>query len=204
MNRLATLLFLGLALKLSASTLVISGGGTYSSTTPTSSYSAANEPFSFSFDINSNPSVSGFTSGQDFIAPISNFGFDLNGSPVTVPSVSIAFFAGSQGGLFQFCFGTGCDPTGLTITSGLSLSGPQLYSGSESSPTILTGDESETALIIFVAGDAYPLANQTVQSTTAAPGVPEPSTQALFVAGWLLLAAVALGRKRNKEKAAAR
>jgi hypothetical protein len=82
MNRLLPIITVfGFALGLSASPLLVSTVGTFAVGTPTSSWTAAGDTWTFSFYVDSNPSVSSFTTGEDFDAPISGALFTLDGSP---------------------------------------------------------------------------------------------------------------------------
>ena len=164
----------------SATPISIISGGTFSASTPSSSFSGPSQPWSFAFVADSNPVVSNVGLGQGFDATFSNFSYDLNGSPVAITPANIRFFSNPPNqGMLLICFSTTtCDQT---TGGGLSFVGPQMYSGSESAPTILTGDLTSTRFVVFFGRALYDQANGIVQ----AANVPEPMTLSLMGAGLL-------------------
>jgi hypothetical protein len=177
MNRALRLIgsVLAIDLTLTASTLLVTTGGTFASGTPASSWSAAGDTWTVSFDVSSMPSVSSSSLIVSYIS-FTNFVYALNRSPVDVGPVGIAFFNSSFGGLFDlYFFGT---ETGSV--TGFSFTGPQAYTGSESAPTIVPGTYvEETATTepirigpndVYLSGVTFPQGVGSVQITS----VPEP------------------------------
>lgn len=173
---LASLLAILSAASVSAAPILISGAGTFSASTAISMFSGPSEPWDFSFLVDSNPVVSNVSAGT-FDVAFSNFSYDLNGSPLAITPAAIKFFSSAAEGMFEICFGTGCGPTG----SGFSFVGPQMYSGSTSAPTILTGDFTSTEFALFFGTTLDFQSNVTVQAANA----PEPITLPLMGAGLL-------------------
>src|SRR5262249_21159713 len=144
-----------------AGTILISSGGTFNNpSTPSSAFSGPNEPWNFSFLVDSNPVVSNVTLGgfAGFDAAFSNFSYLLNGSPVAITPTFIHFTSAANQGMFEICFIPACNPT---TGGGFSFVGPQMYSGSESAPTILTGNFTSTTFVVFFGRALYPQANVT-------------------------------------------
>jgi hypothetical protein len=130
------LTFLVFAASLSAGPITISDSGTFSGSTPTTTFSAPSETWSFAFTVASNPVVSNVipngTLGGQFDVPFSGFTYSLNGSAVAVTPTEVTFFSAALGGMFEVCLTSGC-------TDFLQFVGPQMYTGPQSAPTILTG-----------------------------------------------------------------
>jgi hypothetical protein len=177
---------------LAANPFLVSTGGTFSSTTPTTSFTAPSETWSLSFEVDSNPSVSGVVSGQQFNLPFSDLTYDLNGSPTTLNVGSITAFASSDFGLFTVCRDVVCTTDNVNPANGIYTEGAQIYSGSESSPTILTGVYPEFApnapMEFFVAGTEYDQTSGTVTISKVVSPVPEPSSLLALVACFGLIA----------------
>jgi hypothetical protein len=132
--------------------------------------------------VDSNPVVSNVNLGGTFDAAFSNFSYFLNGSPVAITPVDIRFFSSSSPGkgMIDICFSaTTCTPT---AGGGFSFVGPQMYLGSESAPTILTGDFTSTTFDMFYGTNLFTQANVTVQAVASTP---EPMTLPLVGAGLL-------------------
>ena len=121
----------------------------------------------FTFSLDSSPVVS--TSNGAYFS-IHNVAYDFNGIAQT-PETFYFYTAGLGGGVSssEFSFGN-----------------PQLFSGSTSAPTFLTG--------VFASYDFVVSAPATVTITPATSPVPEPSSMILFGTG-ILGAAGALKRK---------
>jgi hypothetical protein len=79
--------------------------------------------------------------------------------------------------MFAICFKSACGPN----ANGFQFAGPQMYSGTESAPTILSGDFASTTAVVFFGTALYFQPNVTVQT----PSVPEPMTL-LLMGAWLL------------------
>jgi hypothetical protein len=162
----------------SASPISISGSGTFSASTPSRPFSGPSDTWAFAFLVDSNPVVSNVALGMTFDVAFSNFTYDLNGSPVAIAPADILFFNTATEGMFEICFPSACGPT----SAGFSFAGPQMYSGSESAPTILTGDFTSTIFDIFTGTLLYTQENVTVHAVASTP---EPITLSLVGAGFL-------------------
>jgi|SRR6266436_931969 len=88
-----------------AGTISYSDSGTFSASTPTTTFSGPGETWAFSFQVDSSPGVSIFQLGIAFSPLFSNFSYTLNGSPVAVTPTSLSFFnAAFGGGLDSYAF----------------------------------------------------------------------------------------------------
>ena len=126
---------------------------------------------SFSFSLPASPSNAIVDSDP------SHFGFYLNDVPVdfngAVTNLTIEFYETmSSGGFDLFDNGT------TNYFAAISLTGPQLFSGSLSSPTFALGTFALSN--ILDKGSTYDL---TVSQSTAPPPVPEPASWILFGTG---------------------
>jgi PEP-CTERM motif len=167
-----------------AATISYTDSGTFTASTPATTFSGPGKTWAFSFQVDSSPTVSNVQLGIGFSPVFSNFSYTLNGSPVAVTPTSLSFFNAAFGGGFSFCFINTPSPcTALSLNNSVP-PGPQMYTGLESEPTMLTG--GFTLNTTFAVGSTlYTQPNTTVQ----AAAVPEPSTlltlaAALFVLGW--------------------
>ncbi len=183
-----------LPLAASATQLIVQESGTWSSTAPTTTWSAPSETWSYSFLIDSNPTPITYTTGQSFEIPFTSFTYDLNGVQVATTPSAIYFYENNNTslfGLYQVEFG----PQN-SLSAVFSLEGSAAYSGPESSPTMLTG------VYTLVAGN-YPngsLFNSTsgydnLSGTVSIEPTPEPSSLVLLGTG-LIGALEFLRRKR--------
>ncbi|MBV8571552.1 MAG: beta-propeller fold lactonase family protein [Acidobacteriaceae bacterium] len=122
-----------------------------------------------------------------FDIPVENFKYSLNGSSVAEMPQSIRLSTASNGGLFTLFFGpqSGYDTSGNPIPE-LSLSGAQLFTGSTSSPTIVTGSFATTD---WTYSDANNFDTQ-AHAMVSAVSVPEPSAWLLSLSGIVLLVLV--------------
>lgn len=186
---LAGLLF-ALVPSASADTIQYSASGTFSGTTPTSTFTAPNGTWAFSFQADSNPVVSDVISGGGFNLAFSHFSYSLNGSPLAITATDIRFDNASVTGGFSVCFspfvnGVGCD--------GIGDSGPQMYTTPESQPTLFPGSFPSTAgqFVVQIGSNFYTQADNTLHAVA----VPEPGTLFLFITG---LAALGSGFLRKR------
>jgi hypothetical protein len=195
------------SLPLSAALISVNTDGTFSSLTPNTAWTGADDTWSLTFDIDMNPVVSQVTvgsptTGGGFDPVISNFVYELNGSPVNVSAVEVFYYNTDFAGLFSVCFcGCNLDVSTYSPVNGFTFFGPQAYSGSESAPTILTGPFTETNSTLGEPGNEVYVAStgyvQTLGTVDLENTEPEPSTVALSTSGLLLLAVLAVRRKRS-------
>lgn len=171
----------------SASTFLVTAGGTFSYSTPSSAVTTPNGTWTMSFDVQDGPQTT-YVDGNAFDPAFSNFEYTLNGSPVPATPPRIVFMNLSNFGLFT------------TVLDGATfeLAGPQLYTGLEADPTILTGSFPQTLLFseVFEDGNYY-------QFVSASPVVinevtPEPSALLLCGTGLLSLAAAGAAKTRKR------
>jgi len=164
-----------------AATLTYSASGTFSATTPTTAYSAPNQTWAFSFQMETNPMLYGSQVGVFFNPVVSNFTYTLNGSPVPVTPDALAFDNGAFDGGFGFSFAL--HPTFIALAlNNQSGTGTQLYSGPESAPTMLTG--TFTFEPTFAVGETlYPQSRTTIQVAPFIPGTPVPPSWILALIG---------------------
>ena len=161
----------------SAASILISANGTFTASTASTAFSGPSQPFAFSYVVDSNPVVSNVNAGQGFNAAFSNFTYSLNGANVAIAPLAIRFFNGATTGMFAICFVAACGPA----SSGLQFAGPQMYSGAESAPTILTGAFTSTTFVSYVGTALSSQTNVTVQ----AAAIPEPATVSLVATALL-------------------
>lgn len=171
-----------------AATILYTDNGTFSASTPSSAYSGPNESWAFSFETSSKPTVISYGNGG-FDFAFWNFSYDLGGSTVAITPTFLRFFAGHNGGGFMICF-NGTTVSNCTEGFITPFNWPQLYTGPNSAPTMLTGAfTGDLGVIVSPAGGDAGI------STLVATAVPEPSTLMTFCAG--LLALSGLRRRRH-------
>ena len=186
----AVLLF---AASVSASTITISASGTFLTGTAASSFSGPDETWSFSFVVDTNPAVSNVNLGNYFDADFSDFTYYLDGSPVAITPVDIRFFSTLQYGGFEICFATPCEFFN-SPTDGFDIIGLQMYSGSESAPTMLADSFTSTFLDVYVNSEEY---NQPAHQSVLVVATPEPSSILTLGSGLLLALAGRRLRRRS-------
>ena len=168
----------------SAATIALSTSGTFASSDSPGLLVAPNARWTFGFTVDSNP-MAGNVSALGFDAPFQAFNYTLNGVPVAVSPASIRFATLANQGLFTLFFGPESGfMNGVPIPE-FSLTGPQLFSGTTSQPTMITG-------AFLASGWSYSDAsNFNVQSPTStavsATAVPEPSTWSLLLIGSVII-----------------
>jgi hypothetical protein len=173
-----------------AATISYSDNGTFSAATTSDAlgFSAPNETWAFSFQADSNPSVTNVGMGG-FSFAFSNFSYSLDNSPVAITPSFIRFFSGTNGGGFLICFN---GMTAGTCTDGLGtilFGNPQMYTGQTSAPTLSPGMFDLTGFGVAVNSTNYFLPDTTVVATIAMPmSIPEPATVLTLAAGFLALA----------------
>jgi hypothetical protein len=164
MKMFTRFLTLAALLLLSVATVKADSGQTVSYTLT----GATDATFTVSVDTSPSPEASG-----------QNYFFMVQPTDLTVDGVSmtdtIVFFNSSDLGGLNSVFDALPD-----------LGGPQLYSGNESDPSLLTG--------VFCLDDLETGASYTLTANAVTPSVPEPTTVLMLVAG---LFVVGMGLKRR-------
>ena len=157
----------------------VSESGVWGATAPTTTWSAPNASWSYSFVVNTNPVVSNYSLGNNFTAAFSNFTYTLNGSPVATTPASIVWYSSALSGLFNINFST---------ASFFQIFGSQAYSGPENSPTILRGTYPINAGSFFRSSGN---ADQPLSGSVTISGNPNP-VPALSQLGLIALAVTLL------------
>ena len=181
-----------------AGSLTVTSSGVFNDGVITTTWSAANTSWFFSFDVADTPAVTNVESDPDLAFDItdavSNFTYMLNGAPVVTIPARIRFFTLGFGGLFDLnLIDTVSPPDGNPDTgfvfSDSSLDG-QAFSGATAAPTILPGFYTATTNSAFYSGGTsmQDLTGTMVNITSGAdsPGVPEPSTFVMAAAACCL------------------
>ena len=133
-------------------------------------------PVSVSFELPVNPTVTSFNTGVDFqVTPIDLM---INGA---ASSDTLLFFSTAFGGAF--------DAISSPSTFDAAFAGPQLYSGPESSPTMLA--MSGVTLMNDIGGTPAGTLTTTTTST------PEPSAMMLLAVGLVAILGYAFFSKRR-------
>lgn len=176
-----------------AATYTVTTSGTFSATTPASSWTAPNGTWSITFAVASSPVVNSFLTGRDFDVPFTNFTYELNGAPVNVGTVDIAFYSTAFGGLLNIAFFGGSAVT--TTANGFVILGLQAYTGAESAPTFTPGNYSETSNSVIVAGTGHTEPLGSVAIFAAPAPTPAPPTLLLTLAGLGLVTAFLTSRR---------
>jgi hypothetical protein len=137
---------------------------------------------SASFELPVNPTVISFTTGFNFIVmPINLM---INGLP---SSDRLNFYNASGAG------GGGFVATNGGSTADINVAGPQLYTGPESSPTMLGLAAGGVPLVNFDTG--APVGTLTTPGTPGPVGTPEPSATVLLAIGLLAVGLAVIGFK---------
>jgi hypothetical protein len=173
-----------------AGTFTVTDSGTWAGDAPTSTESAPNVSWSLSFQVASSPTPINFDTGVQTVVPITNLLFDLNGLPVQdqASGASVALFTGEG---FRLRFSNN---DSLQIQDN-----GQLYSGSESSPTVLAGTyppgfATNAFLFVNSTSDFYYFTSNSIVITASDPATPEPSSFLLLAAGLAALTGIATKR----------
>ena len=167
--RLLSLLLLSIS-SLFAVPYTVSSSGTFGGSASTTPMTAPNQTWSFSFLIDSNP-LPNSTELESTRLPISGFEYRLNGSLVPANPSGASFYPALFGGGFD-----------IETPEVIVALGPQMFSGTLASPTILPGvytlglDQNSVPSRI---GDASILGAQ----VTIGAAVPEPASVGLSLLG---------------------
>jgi len=145
-----------------AGTISYTDSGTFSASTASSAFSGPSEAWSLSFQADTNPAPFDFGNGG-FSFPFSDFSYTLAGSPVTISPSFIRFFSAFNGGGLETCFN---GATVASCTDGLATPifppSLQMYTGTTSAPTLLTGAFTTDAFAALVNSTFYDEANTTI------------------------------------------
>ena len=164
--------------------------GVFNATTPTSSWTAPNAIWSITFTVASHPLVNSFVIGDFFDVPFTNFVYMLNGTPVNVGPVDIAFYSTADGGLLNIAFFGGSAV--VSEPNGFELFGPQAYTGPESAPTFVQNGYLETRNLVVVGGTTVTEAIGFISIALAFAPTPAPPTLLLALTGLGFVAAFLL------------
>lgn len=180
-----------------AGVIVISGSGTWGSSAPTSTWSAPNETYSFSFDLPDPPNSASPAPGTDITGgyvttQITNFVYDLNGSSVGgTPTYGVEFYPASFGGGFDLLFSS-------SNADLVDFYGPVIESAAGGNIPLGTYTENiDFSLTNFPSGNGT--ASIVVSSLSVPAAAPEPATWALLLFGFAGVAATSWvqGRRRT-------
>lgn len=169
-----------------AATLQFVGGNVFPNTVPTTSFTAPSANWSFSFTVDSQSnSLIGTDAGFD--VNFSNFSYSLNGAAIQA-APQIRFFCSLYGGMLDINFVSGPDPDMDPVT-GIALTGPSMFSGSTSAPTLLAGSYTASNGTFWLGSSAVQPLGGTVVNVigSALAPVPEPDTVFGFVAAGVCL-----------------
>jgi hypothetical protein len=183
---LATTMLVGIPC--SGGTLAVTDSGTWASDVPITTESVPGESWSLYFEVASNPTPINYTAGVQTVVPISNLIFNLNGTAVQTEASggSVELFTGEG---FRLYFPDG-DAFQIQDTT-------QLYSGSETAPTVLPGSYppgfANNAFLFASSSGFYNFTSNNIVITVATT-TPEPSSFLLLGAGLAALAGVVARR----------
>lgn len=169
----------------SATTLLFSVAGQFSSSVTASPLAAPNAPWRLSFTVDSNPSA-GNIDQLGFDTPFSNFSYLLNNSSVAAAPSIIRFFTTGNLGMFTVFFGPESGYSNNVPIPEFSFLGAQLFSGATASPILTAGvyPVSEFIYSDAVNYDDHLPANISLSVTA----VPEPSPLTILLFGLVLIA----------------
>jgi hypothetical protein len=178
-----------------AANVVITASGTYNSTAPTNAYTAPNAPWTLSFQVGSTPTVNSNDSTE--FGTVFTIGvFTLNGVSVPVTGSRVVFFSSNTS--FDIFLDSAANTQFI-------VSGPPLFSGTTSSPTMLSGSftptlvESMTNTSVF-GGFFYGFStgnSNVVVSPLVMPATPAPTSVILVSLGLVGLALLESMRRRQ-------
>lgn len=188
------------------STVTYQISGTYSSTTGSSALSGPSDTFTMSFSLPSQPVTTDFLLGDDFFVddPIL-FSYSSSNGGTASGLVYLNFYtptsSSQPGGFFvDFCADGPSCATGQEYT--WVVPGPLLYSGLESSPTLLptsfdfTGGQFLDECTFCNNADASGTFDGSVNVTSNVVATPEPASASLLLLGILGLFAISFHQKR--------
>ena len=185
---------------LAATPLLVSAAGTYDSGTPVTFFTAPDATWSLSFEVDITPFIGFSSAGVVFSPAVTFFNYSLNGVPLGMTPSQITFWsvpADTSSMLsLGICWEGFC---GEEIDYGLAFDADQLYTGPESSPTIVRGVYPTSGFTVEDGPNTYGEPNTTLTITDAPPtNAPEPSGLLLGVIGLVGLAVFAHVRYRQQ------
>jgi hypothetical protein len=162
---------------LTATALLVGGTGVFQNDAPVTAFTAPGAAWSFSFTVDSQPTPV-LQTDAGFDAMFSNFSYALNGADVSV-TPQIRFFSPDFGGMLDIDFVAGSD-VDMDPVTGLSFTGPSIFTGSSTAPTLEQGLYTADGGAFWVDSSAAQALGGSVVSVSEGSGsdptVPEPDT----------------------------
>jgi hypothetical protein len=182
-----------------AGTLMVASSGIFSSGAPSTTWSAPNASWSFSFNVSDTPvPVSGSDDSFGFDVPFSNFTYTLAGGDVVTTPLRIRFWS-SPGILDVYFLEQSSPPVSDDLpATGFDIMGAPAFSGTSSTPTILAGSYPASGAMFYHGGAAADFFEAVTVNIAAPPvdsSVPEPATLTMVGAGFCLLGWIRRSRK---------
>lgn len=175
-----------------AAALQFVGGNVFANDAPITGFTAPGGVWSVFFTVDSLPAPLISTDiGFDVI--FSNFTYSLNGAVIDV-TPRIRFFSSDYSGMLDIDFVSGANPDMDPIT-GMSFTGPSMFSGSTSAPTLLEGSYTASNGTFWVETSAVQPLGGTVVSLADSASVPEPDTAFGFLAAGVCFIASGIMRR---------
>jgi hypothetical protein len=179
-----------------AANVTITTGSTYAPTDPTSTYSAPSGVWTLTFQVASQPIVTGVT-GSTFTTTYTNGVFTLNGTPITLTGSSVTFRNGSG---FVILLDSATEFVDNSETT-------SFYTGSTSSPTMAPGtypNQYEFLLAQYPSGttiafDATSVSYSVVITGSGPATTPAPTSVVLVSIGLAALAVLEMLRRKQAQ-----
>jgi hypothetical protein len=175
---LLSMLSLGICGMCSASSLYVTGTGTFSPTDTADTFVTPGDTFSVQFIVPSSPSINGSNSTTvSFDVPVFGFTYTLNQTPVSVPEpTEVTFYTTADNGGFAVDFGPSTE---------FLFSGSQIFPGTTAAPTFSPGMFSGQTFLFLDSNNV----DSNSSTVTVAP-TPEPASILLVLCGGIGLIAV--------------
>ena len=183
----AVFLLSGVAVR--AASLQFSASGQFGSAVTPTQLSGPDATWNLSFVVDSNPAA-GNVDQSGFDAPFTDFIYSLNNSVAAASPASIRFYPASNLGLFTVFFGPESGFSNGAPIPEFSFEGAQLFSGSTTNPTLLTGTYPISEFI-YSANFSLMVANV---------NVPEPSQLIASLLGLILVGFSQTSRLRKRHQ----